>query len=144
MHEYLVRTLTVVWYYLTLHFLGHSNTRVNFLLLLQNFPLYHKIHPDTSLKFMLNPCVAHDTHLCCAVLLLQLCLTLCNPMGCSSPGSSVHGILQARILELVAISFSRGSSQFMNQIHISCGSLIVGGFFTDEPSGKPMVSSTVT
>ena len=40
----------------------------------------------------------------------QLCLTLCNPMDCSSPGSSVHGILQARILEWVAISFSRGSS----------------------------------
>ena len=37
--------------------------------------------------------------------------TLCDPMGCSPPGSSVHGILQARILEWVAISFSRGSSQ---------------------------------
>ena len=42
---------------------------------------------------------------------LQLCLTLCNPMDCSPPGSSDHGILQARILEWVAISFSRGSSQ---------------------------------
>ena len=41
----------------------------------------------------------------------QSCLTLCNPMNCSPPGSSVHGILQARILEWVAISFSRGSSQ---------------------------------
>ena len=40
----------------------------------------------------------------------QLCLTLCNPMDCSLPGSSVHGILQARIPEWVAISFSRGSS----------------------------------
>ena len=37
---------------------------------------------------------------------LQLCLTLCNPMGGSPPGSSVHGILQARTLEWVAISFS--------------------------------------
>ena len=36
--------------------------------------------------------------------------TLCDPMDCSPPGSSVHGILQARILEWVAISFSRGSS----------------------------------
>ena len=36
---------------------------------------------------------------------------LCNPMDCSPPGSSVHGILQARVLEWVAISFSRGSSQ---------------------------------
>ena len=40
----------------------------------------------------------------------QLCLTLCNPVDCRPPGSSVHGILQARILECVAISFSRGSS----------------------------------
>ena len=41
---------------------------------------------------------------------LLLCLTLCDPMDCSPPGSSVHGILQARILEWVAIPFSRGSS----------------------------------
>ena len=43
------------------------------------------------------------------VLFAQLCLTLCDPMDCSPPGSSVHGILQARILEWVAITFSRGS-----------------------------------
>ena len=41
----------------------------------------------------------------------QSCLTLCDPVDCSPPGSSVHGILQARILERVAISFCRGSSQ---------------------------------
>ena len=41
----------------------------------------------------------------------QLCLTLCDPVDCSPPGSSIHGILQARILEWVAISFSRGSSR---------------------------------
>ena len=44
------------------------------------------------------------------VLFAQSCLTLCDPMGCSTPGSSVHGILQARILEWVAIRFSRESS----------------------------------
>ena len=43
--------------------------------------------------------------------LTQSCLTLCDPMDCSLPGSSIHGILQARILEWGAISFSRGSSQ---------------------------------
>ena len=42
---------------------------------------------------------------------LQSCLTLCDPMDVSPPGSSVHGILQTRILEQVAISYSRGSSQ---------------------------------
>ena len=41
----------------------------------------------------------------------QLCPTLCDPVDCSPPGSSVHGILQARVLEWVAISFSRGSFQ---------------------------------
>ena len=46
---------------------------------------------------------------------LQLCLTLCDPMDCSPPGSSVHGILQARILECVATPFSRGSSQPRDQ-----------------------------
>ena len=40
----------------------------------------------------------------------QLCLTVCDPMDCSLPGSSVHGISQAQILQWVAISFSKGSS----------------------------------
>ena len=47
----------------------------------------------------------------------QSCLTLCDPVDCSPPGSSVHGILQARILEWVAISFSRGSFQPMVREH---------------------------
>ena len=48
-----------------------------------------------------------------------LCPTLCNPLDCSLPGSSVHGILQARILEWVAIPFSRGSSQPKNGTQVS-------------------------
>ena len=44
------------------------------------------------------------------VLVAQSCPTLCDPLDCSSPGSPGHGILQIRILESVAISFSRGSS----------------------------------
>jgi len=62
-----------------------------------------------------------------ARLVAQLCLTLCNPMDCSPPGSSVHGILQASILEWVEISFSRGSSQRRDQTWVSC---IAGRFFT--------------
>ena len=64
----------------------------------------------------------------------QSCPTLCSPTGCSLPGSSVHGILQARILERVAISFSRGSSQLrdwtclFSLLHWQAGSL---------PPGKP-------
>ena len=61
------------------------------------------------------------------VLVTQSCPTLCNSTDCSPPGSSVHGILQARILEWIAISFSRGSSQPSDQTQISC---IAGRFFT--------------
>ena len=49
---------------------------------------------------------------------LQLCSTLCDPVDCSLPGSPVHGILQARILEWVAISSSRGSSQPRGQTYV--------------------------
>ena len=59
-----------------------------------------------------------DWHLYTAKL-LQSCLTVCNPVDCSALGSSVHGILQARILEWVAISFSRASSQPGDWTHVS-------------------------
>ena len=49
----------------------------------------------------------------------QSFLTLCDPMDCSLPGSSVHGILQVRILEWIAMPFSRGSSQLRNRICVS-------------------------
>ena len=57
----------------------------------------------------------------CAVLCLvtQSCPTLCNPTDCSPPDSSVHGILQARILEWVTMLSSRGSSQPRDQTHVS-------------------------
>ena len=50
---------------------------------------------------------------------LQACLTFCDRMGCILAGSSVHGIFQARILEWVTVSSSRGSSQPRNQTHVS-------------------------
>ena len=52
--------------------------------------------------------------------------TLCNTTGCNPPGSSVHGIFQARILDQVAISSSRGSSQPRDQTHVSCTSSLAG------------------
>ena len=57
-------------------------------------------------------------------------------MQCSPPGSSVHGIFQARILEWVAVSFSRASSRPRDWICVYC---IEGGFFTTEPPGKPLL-----
>ena len=49
----------------------------------------------------------------------QLCPTLCHPMDCSLSGSSVHGIFQTRVLEWIAISFSRGSSRPRNRTWVS-------------------------
>ena len=49
----------------------------------------------------------------------QSCPILCNPVDCGPPGSSVHGISQARILEWIAISFSRGSSRPKGQTQVS-------------------------
>ena len=57
----------------------------------------------------------------------QSCLTLCDPMDCSVAGSSVHGIFQTRMLEWVAVAFSKGSSQPRDQTQVSC---ISGEFFT--------------
>ena len=54
------------------------------------------------------------------VLVAQLCLTLCDPMACSPSGSSVHEMFQARILEWVAISFSRGFSPPRDRTWVSC------------------------
>ena len=69
------------------------------------------------------------------VSVTQLCLTLCDPMDCRPPGSSVHGILQKRILEWVAIPFLRGSSQLKRSnpslLHLQADSL------PSEPPEKP-------
>ena len=68
---------------------------------------------------------------------LQLCPTLCNPMDCSSPGSSVHGVLQARTLEWAAMPSSRGSSWPRDRtcmFYIIC---IGSGFFPTSAPGKP-------
>ena len=93
-------------------------------------------------------------------MLTPSCLILRDPMGCSSPGSSVHGILQATILEWVAVSYSRGSSQPRDQNHISyvcllsfppssvdkesacnagdLGPIPGSGRFPEEGNGKPL------
>ena len=82
--------------------------------------------PDHVLSFTRHLHM-QSCHRLCQVLVSQLCLTLCNPMDCSSLDSCVHEILQGRILEWVAFPFSRGSSLPMDQTHVS---RIAGGFFT--------------
>ena len=70
--------------------------------------------------------------------LLQSCPALCHPMDYSPPGSSVLGILQARILEWVAMPSSRGSSQSSDWTCIFCGSCVAGWFFTAEHWGSTL------
>ena len=80
---------------------------------------------DTSCKFFLK--VRHD-------VLSERHPTFCNPMVCSPSGSSVHGILQVRLLEWVAIAFSRGSSPSRDRTWVS---YIAGRFFTIWATSEP-------
>ena len=73
--------------------------------------------PDFTMGHRL-PCSPTLVSSVCAVALL--CPTLCNPVDCSPPGASVHGILQARVLEWVAIAFSTGSSPPRDGTRVSC------------------------
>ena len=75
------------------------------------------------------------------MLVAQLCPTLCAPMACSLPGSSVHGILQARMLVWIAIPFSRGSSWLRGWTWVSC---TAGRFFTIQAIGKPLYMRQIT
>ena len=70
-----------------------------------------------------------------SVFVAQSCLILCNPLVCSSSGSSVHGILQARILEQVIIPFSRGSSRPRDGTRSPA---LQADSLPSEPPGKPM------
>ena len=60
--------------------------------------------------------IRSSEHCVCA----QACLTLCDPLDCNPPGSSVHGILQARTLAWAALPSSRGSSPSKDRTHVSC------------------------
>ena len=77
------------------------------------------------------------------LLFSQSRLTLANPMDCSLPGSSVHGISQTKILEWAAISYSRdlpNSGMEPAALQVSC---ISGRFFTTEPLGKPEAAQSL-
>ena len=74
------------------------------------------------------------------MLVTQSCPTLYNPMDCSLPGSSVHGILQARIQEWIAISFSKASSQPRDRTWVSH---IAGRFFTLWATREPLYNGII-
>ena len=83
-----------------------------------------------------NPAIKRRSPAAAAAKSLQSCLTLCNPMDYSPPDSSVHGILQARILQWVAMPSSRGL--FPTQGYQTCNSHAADGFFTTEALGTPL------
>ena len=72
-------------------------------------------------------------------LVAQSCSTLCDPMDCGLPGFSRHGVFQARILEQVAISYSRGLPDPGIE---PMSPALAGGFFTAVPPGKPLKLNT--
>ena len=74
----------------------------------------------------------------CARLVTQSCLTLCDAMDCSPPGSSVHGIPQARILEWVAISYCRDFPNPGIKPTSLTSPALAGRFFTTEQTRKPL------
>ena len=73
----------------------------------------------------------------CEHACVLLCLTVCNPMGCSPPGSSVHGIFKARILKWVAISFFRESPQPGIKPMSPVSSALQADSLPAEPLGRP-------
>ena len=81
------------------------------------------------------PLILH--HSCC--LVAKSCLTLHDPMDRSPPGYSVHGISQARILDWVVISSSRGSSRPRDQTDSLLSPELAGRFLTAKPPGKPCI-----
>ena len=95
-------------------------------------------HPGLKIR-ILSYCALY-MHVCS---MAQSCPTLCDPMGCSPPGSSVHGISQARILS--GLPFPTPGD--LHNPGIKPASLVApalsGGFFTTEPPGKPTVYSMV-
>ena len=122
--EYLVCTLTFKFFLLlSYNIVFILNNILNYFCL----PSHTHFKPESSLIADLGfnfPCIDGSgyfrefrdlkSYVCVRANSLQLCLTLCDPVDCSPPGSSVHGILQARILEWVAMPSSRESTQPRN------------------------------
>ena len=94
------------------------------------------------LKSRLSPCsyMRHVPLITSLCVHAQLCLTLCDLMDCSPLGSSDHGISQARILEWVAISCSKGSFRPRDQTHVSCASCVGRQILYHRAIGEALLS----
>ena len=113
-------------------FLSSGFSKITHLSLFSSFSLPHSssgwVMWNSSLSDVYPPTVLYPSHCGSNRILVcvyaQLYVTLCNPMDVAPPVSSVYGTFQARILEQIAISYSRGSSQPSEWSHISCVSCI--------------------
>ena len=110
--------LTVQQYKTHTHTHTHTHT--------QNKIWHSQAFTKNSRKAFVHICINNIHAFVC--LIAQSCLTLCNPMDYSPPGSSIHGLLQARIMEWVAIPFPRGFSPSRDRSWVSYST---GGFFTN-------------
>ena len=111
-------------------------------LILPPLPFFIQCHSRFWVAFFFIKCLTSENlQLWCSLTVhprsLQSYSTLCNPLDWSLLGSSVYGTLQAKILEWVAMPFSRGSSRPGVQ---TCGSCIGGRFFTTKPPWKPSLT----
>ena len=116
---------------MTAHFVPFVSTTGISIILdnhLGSFPSCHLTRNSTNIETVFHSWYRHSVwHMCirvrvcvCVCVCAQSCLTLWDPMGCSLPGSSVHGISQARILEWVVIPFFRASSRPRDWSCITC------------------------
>ena len=125
--------LGVKWYLIVLDCISLTQVILNFHMLISHFYIFlgSSVHFSIGLLvfyywvledffFYKSRKKSFILYVCVCVLVTQLCPTLWDPMGCNSTVSSVCGIFQARILEWIAIPFSRESSWPRDWIHISC------------------------
>ena len=106
------------------HFIFECILLLHLLPLFFGNPVIHKVY----LIHLPSIPIISSTGMCAKSF--QLCLTLCDPMDCSPPGFSIHEVLQAGILEWVAVSSSKASSRPRNWTCVCYMSTLAGGFFT--------------
>ena len=99
--------------------------------------LYYVLHSGEVFLIETRMRMVYSMDMCLRACVLRHVHFFCSPMDCNLPSSSVHGILQARILEWVTIPFFRGFSPPRNPPASLMSPALAGRFFTTEPCGKP-------
>ena len=122
--------------YAHLAHLNSGKAQTTFLFL--HIPLFRRCFSELAWD-ILTLRVLGIFYLCMCAKSFQSCPTLCHLMDCSLPGSSIHGILQARILEWIILRSSRGSSWSRDRTRISYISCIAGGFFTTSATWEAQI-----